>query len=184
MACSYPAGDVKLLADYVFPDLVDGADIGCVACHCRHVGHAGVHVGGAYSVADSLFLLQHRDMRLRVLLAARGGAACVEKETRLIEVFPVTGGVVEPHQSHFGNLVTGHKAQFSFAVAYVAANAVGISDGYVEETPLAGCLPVGYGAFYHVAEIVELMTEILYRSPAFFSGPWVWMRRILRACGV
>ena len=80
--------------------------------------------------------------------------------------------------------MTGHHAGLSGVRAYLAANAVGIAAGNVEELRGARCLPVGDSGFHHVAEVVELVREVFFLRPACAAGPVMRLVRVLRACGV
>ena len=66
------------------------------------------------------------------------------------------------------------------AVADFAADTVGIFNGNIEEVSFSGSLIMCYSSFYHVPQIVELMTQVLYRYPTLFSCPVV---RVLRVHG-
>ena len=55
----------------------------------------------------------------------------------------------------------GNSRHLALAVPDLTAHAVGIAYGYVEEVALAGGLPMGHGPVDHVAEIVELVAELL-----------------------
>ena len=118
------------------------------------------------------------------MVAARGCATGVEKPFGLVEIALLTGGVIKAHKGHLGDLMAGNEPELPVAVAYVAADAVGKAHGYVEKTAFSGSLPVGYGAFDHVAEIIEFMAEMLNGDPALAAAPFVGVRGILCACGV
>ena len=178
------AGDVELLRDDVVPDAVDGLDVALVAGQRGHVGHAGIHVGGAHGVAHGLVLLGHGLVALRVLLLDGGLAAVVEQELGEVEVALLAGGQVEAGHRHLGYLVTRHDAHLAWVGPYLLAGHVGIAAGNVEELALARSLPVGHGALHHVAEVVEFVREVFLLHPAAVASPVVRVGGVLRACGV
>ncbi len=160
------AGDVVLLAYDVVPDLVDCVDVGRVAGKRSHIGHSGIHVGGTNCVTYSLILLHNRLVGLAVFVGAGGVASLVEEELCLVEIFLVAGHEIELGKRHFGNLVSGYAYNLSGIVADFAAHTVGILDCDVEEVALSGSLVVGDCSFNHVAEVVELVRQILHHLPA------------------
>ena len=119
-------------------------------------------------------------MGLAVLIRAFGAAALVEEELGLVEVFLVACNQIEFSQCHLGNLMTGHTLQLIFIRTNGFADAIGITDGDVEEIALACGLIVGDGALDHVTEVIELVTEVFHLVPAMFASPLVGMFRILR----
>ena len=64
------------------------------------------------------------------------------------------------------------------------ADTVGITTGNVEERAFAGSLIVSDGAFDHVTEIVELMTEILYEFPTMLTCPLMRVFRVHGTTGI
>ena len=178
------AGDVHLARDDVVPDAVYGTDVGCVARERRHIGHAAVHIGGTHGVTDGLLLLHDGQMGLRILVAPRGVAAFVEEVFGHVEILLLAGDHGELGQRHLGNLVSGHTLHLSLAAAYLADDAVGIGPCDVEEGLLSRSLIVGDGTLHHVAQVVELMREVLHLLPSVGAGPGVGMGGIHRARGV
>ena len=77
-----------------------------------------------------------------------------------------------------------HTLRLSLAAAYFADDAVGIGPCDVEEGLLSRSLIVGDGAFHHVAQVVELVREVLHLLPTVSTGPGVGMGGIHRARGV
>ena len=127
------AGDIEFLLDDVVPDAVYGVQIGGVAGECGHVGHAGIHIGGAHGMAHGLVLLGHGLVGLGVVVAYGGAPAVVEEELGLVQILPLAGDEVELGQRHLGYLVSGHHAGLSRAGPHLAADAVGIAYGHVEK---------------------------------------------------
>ena len=120
-----------------------------------------------------LVLLDHGLVGLAVGILARGQATTVEEVLGLVEIFTVTCHEVEFHESHLGNLVSGHTIYLPLPQSDLAADAVGIADGDVEEVALARGLIVGNGTFEHVAKVVELMAQHLDLLPALGAMPLV-----------
>ena len=77
-----------------------------------------------------------------------------------------------------------HAYQLALVRADLAADAVGIAYGYVEEVALSGGLVVGYGPLDHVAEVVEFVAQLLDLLPALGARPLVRMVGVHRAGGV
>ena len=172
------AGDVELLGHDVVPDPVDGVDIALVAGEGGHVGHAGIHVGGADGVSHGLALLQDREMRLVVLIPVLGLTALVQEELGLVQVFLLARGEIQLREGHFGDLVSRNHPGLAGGGAHFADHAVRIADGDVQEIALAGGLPVGDRALHHVAEVVQFVAELLILHPAAVARPLVRMFRI------
>ena len=126
----------------------------------------------------SFVLLKHGFVCLTVRVAAFGGAAGVKEKFCLIEILFVTGDSVESDQSHFGYLVSRHKAFLPLSVTDIATHAVGIPDSYIKEIAFAGALIVSHGTFHHVTEVVELMREFFDPYPAFGTSPVMRIGRI------
>ena len=99
-----------------------------------------------------LVLLHYGNVGLPVSLGAfLSAAAHVNEELGLVKIFLVSGEDVEFCKGHLGYLVAGNPYLLAFTGAYLAADAVGIGDGYVKEVALSGCPVVGDCAFYHMA---------------------------------
>ena len=173
VTCADATGDVVLLSDDVVPDLVDGLQVGTVARDGCHVGHAGIHISGTHGVTHRLVLFDHGLVGLAVGILARGQATTVEEVLGLVEIFTVTCHEVEFHESHLGNLMSGHTIHLPLPKSDLAADTVGIADGDVEEVALARGLIVGNGTFEHVAKVVELMAQHLDLLPALGAMPLV-----------
>ena len=135
-------------------------------------------------MTDGLLLLHDGQMGLRILVAPRGVAALVEEVFGHVEILLLAGDDGELGERHLGNLVSGHALRLPLAAAYLADDAVGIGPCDVEEGPFARSLIVGDGALHHVAQVVELMRELLHLLPAVSAGPGVRMGGIHRARGV
>ena len=174
------AGDIQLLGNDVLPDAVDRVDVAPVAREGGHVRHAGVHVSCADSVAHGLVLFQHRNMRLVVRVVVAGLSALVQEELGLIQELLLAGGEVQLRKGHFRNLVAGNHAGLARAGAHFTDDAVRIADGDVQEVAFAGGLPVRHGPLHHVAEVVELVTQLLVVHPAPITRPFVRMLRVHR----
>ena len=129
-------------------------------------------------------LLQHRLVCLAVLIRTAGVAAFVQEELGLVQILLVARHQVELGQCHFGNLVSRHAHHLSFAFANLAAHAVGIADGDVQEVALARSLVVRNGTLYHVSQVVEFVAQVLYQFPALGTGPFVRMFGVHGTAGV
>lgn len=91
---------------------------------------------------------------------------------------------IEFGERHLCNLMAGHHTGLSGIRSYLAADAVGVAAGDVEELRRTCCLPVGNGSFHHVTEVIELVREVFLLRPARASCPVVWVVGILRAGSV
>ncbi len=174
------ARDVELLGDDVAPDGIDGPDVGLVARKCRHVCHAGIHVGGADGVPHGFVLLHDGLVGLRILVFDGRLAAVVEEELGFVEVLPLARHEVKLRQSHLGNLVAGHDQCLSRTGAHLLANEVGIADGNVEELAAARCLIVGNGRLHHVPQVIQLVASLFLRAPTLRPGPVMGVFGVLR----
>src|SRR5258708_419549 len=75
-ACSpHPAGNIKLLASYIVPNLVDCTQVGSVAGQRGYVRHAGVQIRRPNRVPYRFRLVDHLLMGLIVFSAAASSAA-------------------------------------------------------------------------------------------------------------
>ena len=77
-----------------------------------------------------------------------------------------------------------YHASLSWVRTYFANHAVGIADSDIKELAAACSLPVSHGTFYHVTEVVELVTQILFLAPALVASPEMRMLRVLCTCGI
>ena len=80
--------------------------------------------------------------------------------------------------------MAGHNAHLAGTVAYLAAHTVCVADGDIEECALAGGLIVSDGAFHHMPQIVELVTQVFLLHPTSVTCPGVRMLWVLSARGV
>lgn len=181
---SYTSGDVEFLAYDVVPDAVDGVDIGSITGEGCYICHTCIHIGSTYGMTYSLVLLQNRFVALRIFLFDRCLATIVEEELCLIEIFLVACSEIELAECHFGNLMSRYHASLSWVRTNLANHAVGIADSDVEELAATCSLPVSYGTFYHVTEVVELVAQILFLAPALVASPEMRMLRILCTGGI
>ena len=117
-------------------------------------------------MAYSLILLNYRLVRLVILVLAGGLALVVQEQFGLIQVFLVTRYQIEFGQRHLGYLMSGNHHLLVRTVTDLTAYTVGIADGYIQELAASGGLIVGYGTFYHVAQVIELMATALLGTPA------------------
>ena len=178
------SGDVELLAHDVVPDAVDGVDIGGIAGEGSYICHTSIHIGGTYGMTYSLVLFQNRFVALRVFLFDRCLATVVEEELSLFEIFLVACSEIKLAERHFGNLMSRYHASLSWVRTNLANHAVGIADSDVEELAATCSLPVSHGTFYHVAQVVELMAQILFLAPALVASPEMGMLRVLCTGGI
>ena len=74
--------------------------------------------------------------------------------------------------------MAGNHAGLPFLPAHLAAHAVGIAHGNVEELPALGGLIVGTGGIHHVSQVIEFVREHLFAQPSLVAGPAVGMPRI------
>ena len=199
---TYTTGEVVLLAYDVFPDAVDGVDVGSIACEGSHIGHTGIHVSSTYGMTYGFILLEHWLVALCVFvdfvqvsvgIAHTTTSACprwvalsalVEEVLGLLQVFLVASSCVEFCQTHLGNLVSGDYLCLSGLATYFAAHTVGILHCDGEQRLLACCVVVSYGSFAEVAEVVELVREVFYQFPSLRASPVVWLLWVLCTCGV
>ena len=184
VSCSDTSGDVEFLAHDIVPDAVDGVDIGCIAGEGSYISHTSIHIGGTNSMTYSLVLLQNRFVALRVFLFDGCLSTIVKEELSLVEIFLVACSEIEFAESHFGNLMSRYHASLSWVRTYLANHAVGITNGNVKELAAAGGLPMSHGTFYHVTEVVELMTQILLHAPALVASPEMRMLWVLCTGGI
>ena len=63
-----------------------------------YIGHAGIHVTGAYGMSYCLFLFQHGFVRLQIAVLACCSAAHVEEELGLVEIFLISRRGIKTHQ--------------------------------------------------------------------------------------
>ena len=173
------ASDIEFLGDDIVPDGINSLDIILVACEGCHIGHTGIHIGGTHCMADGLILFNDWFVSLRVLMHNSGLATIVEEELGLVEVFLVTCYQIEFGQCHLSNLMAGHHTGLTWIWAYLATYTVGIADGDIEELATTCSLIVGYGAFYHMTKVIELMAQILFHAPALVASPLMGLFRIL-----
>ncbi len=171
------AGDVELRRCDIAPNLVDRIDVLHVAGQGRHVGHAGVHVGGADGVADRLGLLGHGDMVLGVQAIEPGlavgsaiaqAAPLIQEELGGVEVLAVAGDAVEPAQGDFDLLVSRRIGPL--ARAEEVADVVGALGGDVQEGLIAGHLIMGDRRFEHVPDAI-LLVHVFLVDPAVLGLP-------------
>ena len=178
------AGNIYLLADDILPYLVDSLDVGAVTRNGSHISHTGIHVTSTYGMSHCLFLLQYRLVRLQIDVLACRSAARVEEELGLVEIFLISCHGIEAYQCHFGNLMSGNHTLLSGAFTDILAYAVGITDSYIQEVPLACSLIISHSPFHHVTQIIELVAQILHLRPAFRPRPIVRMLGVHGTCGV
>ena len=74
-----------------------------------------------------------------------------------------------------------HHASLSRIGTHLATYAVGITLGDVQKLIAACGLLMSHGALYHVSQVVQLMTQVLFLLPPFASCPLVRMLRVHRA---
>ena len=155
-----------------------------VASQSGNVGHTGIHVGSTHSVTNGLVLLDDGLMSLRVVVNDSGLSTIVEQELRFVEVLLLACYQIELGQCHLSNLMTGHHTGLSRIRAYLAADAVGIAAGNVEELRRPRCLPVSNGCFHHVAEVIKLVREVFLFHPTLAASPLMRVVRVLCASGI
>ncbi len=105
-----------------------------------------------------------------VLGPAEITAALVEEELGQIEMIAAAGDAGELGQADLDLLVAGEAAAEAGAASEGPQEQVGVLEGDVEESPLAGGLVVGDGRFVHVPGVVELVADAEV-GPALGAGP-------------
>ena len=130
-----------------------------------HISHSRIHVSGTYSMTYGFILLHYRLVRLAVSILARCISPLVEKEFRLIQVFPVSGHKIQLRQSHFSDLMSRNAHRLAFIRPDRLTYTVGIFDGYVKKIPLACGLIMSHRPFNHVSEIIKLMAQLFNLFP-------------------
>ena len=156
-----------------------------------HVRQTGVEVAGAHGMAYGFVLFGGRLVRLVIgvpvgvrvgFVVGVGVALCVLvclniEDVRLpaalgheifgqIKVPLFAGDLVQPHQSHLGNLVTGVTTQLARLATEALVYVIGETAGGLEQLVFAGALVVGHRTFNEVAEAVQfvMVTQIGERA--------------------
>ena len=120
-------------------------------------------------VADGFGLFQDRDVRLPVgVHSFLSAAAHIDEEFGFVQIFPVPGHGVELGQGHLGDLMPGHTDLLPLSGTDLAADAVGVSDGDVQEVALTGGAIMGHGALDQMTEVIEFVA-VLDLHPALCS---------------
>ena len=152
------------------------------------VGHAGIHVHRAHRVADRLALIDHLQLRLVVVEAARVdrlagrhrvGSALVDQELRQRQVVFLAGHAIHLHERHLGDLMAGPDRPL--AGTERVHQQIGGLRRDVEEVLLARRLVVRRRGLEEVTEVVELVAVVALVDPALLAGPAVRVLRIDRA---
>ena len=123
-------------------------------------------------------------MSLRVVVHNGGLATIVEEELGLVEILLVASNQIQLSQRHLGYLMTRHHTGLSGPWSHLTANTVGIANGNVEELTAACGLEMSNSCLHHVAQVVELMAQVLFLAPSFVASPLVGFFRVLRTRGV
>ena len=129
------ASDIELLGDDIVPDGIDGLDVVFVASEGSHIGHTCIHVGRTNGMAYGLVLFDDGLVGLRIVVNDGGLTAVVEEELCLVEIFLVARHEIQFGECHLCNLMSGNHASLPRVRTHLAADAVGIADGDVEELP-------------------------------------------------
>ena len=145
-----------------------------VARKGRHVSHAAVHIFCTYGVAHCFTLLYHGLVRLRIEVLACCLATHVEEVLCLLEIFLVARNEIQFAETHLGYLMARHYVHLILCWTHLAAHAVGVAYGDIEERAFARGNIVRTGCLKHVAEVVELMAEFLHLLPTFAASPRMW----------
>ena len=179
------AGDVQLAVHDVAPQpIACGQQVG-VAGQAGHVGHARVEVGGTHRMPDGLSLLDDRLVRLIVGVrlgqvrvrfdrrAVEFGATTVlgleiqrrapafgDEVARQVQIPAFTGGLVQPHKRHLGDLMPRIAAQLALVASENGVHVVGVTAGGPEQLVLAGALVVGHGALDQMPQAVQFVVVL------------------------
>ena len=119
-------------------------------------------------------------MRLVVRVVVARLSALVQEELRLVQVLLLARGEVQLREGHLGDLVAGDDAGLAGAGAHFTDHAVRVADGDVQEVALAGGLPVRHGRLHHMAQVIELVAQLLVVHPALVARPLVRMLGVHR----
>ena len=150
-------------------------DISRIPCQCGHICHACIHIGGTDSMSHGLILLHYWLVRLTVFIRTGSISALVQKEFGLIQIFLLPCYQAQFGKGHFGNLMSRHTDLLPFARTYLPAYTVGITDSDIKEITFSGSLVMRNSTFYHVSQIIKLMTQFLHLLPPFASCPLMRM---------
>ena len=126
-------------------------------------------------MSHGLILLHYRLVRLTVFICAGGVSTLVQKEFGLIQIFLLPCYQAQFGKGHFGNLMSRHTDLLPFARTYLPAYTVGITDSDIKEITFSGSLVMRNSTFYHVSQIIKLMTQFLHLLPPFASCPLMRM---------
>ena len=185
------AGNVQFLIDDIAPEPLGRIGEVLVVGQSGHVRQTGVEVAGAHGMAYGFVLFGDRLVRLVIgvpvgvrvgFVVGVGVALCVLvclniEDVRLpaalgheifgqIKVPLFAGDLVQPHQSHLGNLVTGVTTQLARLATEALVYVIGETAGGLEQLVFAGALVVGHRTFNEVAEAVQfvMVTQIGERA--------------------
>ena len=121
-------------------------------------------------MTHSLVLSNDGLVALRVFLLYLRLTTIVKEELRLVKVFLFASGQIEAAQRHLSNLVSRHHAGLTWVRSHLTTHHIGIATGNIEEFGAACSLPMGYGAFNHVSQVIELVREVFLLHPTLPSG--------------
>ena len=82
-----------------------------------------------------------------------------------VEVALLASSQIKTRHSHLGYLMAGHHTHLSGIRSHLLAGNVSIATGNVKELTLASSLPVGHGALYHMAEVIQLERQVFLLHP-------------------
>ena len=80
--------------------------------------------------------------------------------------------------------MTRHYTSLAAAGSHLAAHAVGVAPGNVEEFPAARCLIMGTGRIHHVTQVIQLVAQVLLLHPSLLACPLVRLRGIDGTCRI
>ena len=175
------ASDIELFGDDIVPDGIDGLDIVFVTCEGGYIGHTCIHIGSTNGMSYGFVLLDDGLMSLRIVMYDGGLTTVIEEELSFVEIFLFASNKIQFGKCHLCDLMPRNHTSLTRVRADLTADTVGITDGDVEELTAACGLIVGDSTFHHVAEVVELVTQVLFLTPAFVASPLVGFLWILGA---
>ena len=174
---SYAAGDVQLFFDDAVPQPLAGGKERLIPGQPGHIRHARVEVARPHRVAHGLLLLPHGLVGLIIgvaLLApgrrglalicspllvllqkvVGGRAPLVQEKLAQPPVALLSGGLIQPSQGHFRNLMPGVALAFLRLRAEAGVHTIGKPAGGAEQLILTRGLIVGHGSLYQMAQAV------------------------------
>ncbi len=184
------AGQIKFLGDYILPDAIQGFNIVSITRLSGYIGHTTVHIGRPDGVAHSLILVHHRFVVLHIAgmavigikLPSVGMAALIQKELGKLEIFLLTGYMVQLHQANLDFLMAGDIALFIGAEDPV--DQIGVFQGHIQQGLFPGGLIMGHSGFVQMADVVQFVVNPQVRPAGQALPLGGYALRVDGACGI